>query len=73
MPYKKFFEGGGEHENLEALARLLTDPTKKYYGDTLKLYYSRRKRGFTGRQFSMSSTKTEKKNSRKKLMTSIGE
>jgi len=29
MPYKKFFEGGGEHENLEALARLLTDPTKK--------------------------------------------
>ena len=29
MPYKKFFEGGSEHENLEALVKLLTDPTKK--------------------------------------------
>ena len=29
MPYKKFFEGGSEHENLEALSRLLTNPTVK--------------------------------------------
>jgi len=29
MPFRKFFEGGSEYENLEELSRLLTNPTIK--------------------------------------------